>query len=63
MKIRVWVRTDKVGSKCEDVFEIDDEGLPGDKSKRDAAIEEQALEAVWGMSEWGWQEIEEENAK
>ena len=59
MKIRVYVKTDKGGSECEDTFEIDESELEGmTEEERDRHIEESARDVVWNMAEWGW-EIED----
>lgn len=52
MRIKVWVRTDKVGSKCEREIDIDE-----DDDISDASMEEIALQEVWSMAEWGWEKI------
>ncbi len=58
-KFRVWVATNKVGSKCEDTFEIPDEDLAGlVLGDRQDAIEEQAQEALTSMYDYGWEELD-----
>lgn len=59
MKINVYVSTGKVGSKCSAEFEIDDEELAdlSDEQKPEY-IEEQAREVMFGMIEWGFDEVE-----
>lgn len=47
MKIVVTVRTNKVGSKCERVIEVDD-----DTSEDD--LEDIAMVIMFEMIEWNW---------
>lgn len=49
-KIRVWVQTNKVGSRCETVFEVSD-----DEAEED--ITEQAKDHMFDMIEWDWREL------
>ena len=53
MKIRVWVSTNKVGSKCENVIEIDDADWA---EMSDEDKEELASETKNDMMEWNWEE-------
>jgi hypothetical protein len=41
-------------------FEIDDEDLPEDPQKREDAINDRALEALWesGVIDWSFAEVE-----
>jgi hypothetical protein len=50
-KFRVWVSTDKVGSKCEDTIEIDDEDL-ATMSEND--IDNQMFDHVLQMISWDY---------
>jgi hypothetical protein len=45
--IRVWVKTNKIGSRCEDEFEIDE-----DASEEE--IEEHAKEIMFNMIDWSF---------
>ncbi len=53
-KFRIFVATDRVGSKCEYVAEIDDEDL---EDMSDDEKDEVLLEALWdsGMVDWWWE--------
>jgi len=58
MKIRMYVRTNKVGSDVEDVFEIDDEELEGmDEKEREDYISEIVSDWKDNYMDWGWEEI------
>jgi hypothetical protein len=58
MKLKVWIATDKVGSKCERTVEVPDEELEGlDEQQRQEHFEEYAREEIWNMAEWGWKEM------
>lgn len=49
--VRVWVRTNKNGSECEDEFDVDRaewDGMTEDER------EEMARQVVWNMAEWGF---------
>lgn len=50
-KIRVWVATRKIGSKCETTFEIEDDATEDE-------ITEVAQEAMWDMIEWDWVDVD-----
>ena len=60
MKIRVRVRTNRVGSDNETTFEIDDDELKAikNKDKREQYISKLAQEAMFDLIEWNWEEIE-----
>lgn len=47
MKIKVYVQTNKIGSLCEDEFELDD-------NISESEIEDQARECMFNMIEWSW---------
>ncbi|WP_157895528.1 hypothetical protein [Rhizobium sp. LCM 4573] len=53
VRIKVWVRTDRVGSECSEVVEFD-------KKEWDSASDDEKESAlrdtVWNMAEWGWDE-------
>lgn len=49
-KIRAWIRTSKVGSKCEDVIEVP-EGIS------DNDLEELARDVAFNYMEWGYEDI------
>lgn len=62
MKLRVWVSTDKVGSKCSRVItvpEFDEDLEELDVHERREVFSKYALEAVWNMVEWGYEEVPE----
>jgi hypothetical protein len=60
MKLKVWIATDKVGSKCERIVEVPDEELEDmDDQQRQEYFEEYASEEIWNMAEWGWKEFEQ----
>lgn len=48
--IEVYVTTGKVGSRCVDTIELDDDCT-------DAEIEEYARDAMFEMIEWGYEEV------
>lgn len=54
-KFRVTVSTNKVGSKCEDTYEIDDEDIKG---MSDNDVEEELREAMFQMIEWNYERID-----
>lgn len=60
MKIRVRVRTNRVGSDNETTFEIDDDELKKtkNKDKREQYISKLAQEVMFDLIEWNWEEIE-----
>ena len=55
VKISVRVRTDKIGSECEEVVEFDRENWEAmSEEEREAELQE----TVWNMAEWNWSELE-----
>ena len=50
MKIRVWVSTNKINSKCVREIEIDDDTIDSD-------IEQIAEDTKNEMTEWNWEKI------
>lgn len=50
MKIKVSVATSKVGSKCEETLELDDDCT-------EEEIEECAKDAMFQMINWDWQKV------
>ena len=59
MKIKVFVSTNKVGSRCESEIEIDDSELEGyEGSEREEFITESCRDAMFEMIEWGYEEAE-----
>lgn len=52
MKIKVSVQTDKVGSKCEQEIELDDEDHLTDED-----LEEIAKDTMFEMIEWNWKRL------
>ena len=51
-RIRVSVETNKVGSRCETVIEVED-------TATEKQIEEDARDAMFNMIEWNFRELEE----
>lgn len=60
MKIRVRVRTNKVGSDSETSFKIDDDELKEIRNadEREQYISKLAQETMFDLIEWNWEEIE-----
>lgn len=60
MKIRVRVRTNKVGSDSETSFKIDGDELKEIRNadEREQYISKLAQEAMFDLIEWNWEEIE-----
>ena len=57
MEIKVWVCTNRVGSKCERNVQIDDEDFEGmDEQEKEIYIENYCQDELWDMIEWGWTE-------
>jgi hypothetical protein len=58
VKIEYYVRTDKIGSKCEDEVVVDKEEWEG---MSEAEKDEFILGHVWDRAEWGYdvQDIDE----
>jgi len=54
VKILVSVRTDKVGSECQDTVEFEraDWEVMSQEEREDAL-----REVVWNMAEWNWKEV------
>lgn len=50
-KFRVWVSTNRVGSKVEDTFEIEDPKATQED------IEVEAREIMYNMIEWSFEEV------
>lgn len=51
MRIRIWVETKKINSRCEKIIEIDDD-------LSDDEITEIAEEEMYSMMEWDWEELD-----
>jgi hypothetical protein len=59
MKVKAHIRTDKVGSKVEDIIEIPDEELEGySEADQTEIIDTYVMEWVWNHAEWGWSEVQ-----
>lgn len=59
MKVKVWVCTNKVGSKSERIIDVDvDDDMTSDE--RESSINEQVNEFILSgtLVEWGWKEVE-----
>lgn len=54
MKIKVWAKTDVVGSKTEDTIELP-EHLTEDE------INEEAHDYIFNFVEWGWERVSDED--
>ena len=60
MKIRVYVHTNKVGSKCEDTIEVPDDEIKGmDEKELNEYLESMARDVINNWMDWGWRIIEE----
>ncbi|WP_020474451.1 DUF7167 family protein [Zavarzinella formosa] len=60
MKLKVWIATDKVGSKCERIVDVPDEELEDmNEESRQEYFEECAREEIWNMAEFGWSIVNE----
>jgi hypothetical protein len=58
MRIKVYVRTDRVGSRVEREIEVPDDDLYGlEDHERAGVLEEHAKDVMFDMFEWGWDEI------
>lgn len=55
------VSTNKVGSDCEFMFEVDEASLPKGKQAREDYLDNEALQAMWesGQVEWSYRPAEE----
>jgi hypothetical protein len=51
MKIKVYVSTNKINSKCERIIEIEE------PRSSEEEIEQIARETMFEMIEWNWEEI------
>lgn len=59
-KFIAYVHTNRVGSTCEDDFEIPDEELEGlNEAERESLISDYARDAIANLYEWGWKSAEE----
>lgn len=60
MKIKVNVSTGYVGSRNEDIIEIDDEDLIGmTEEDKEKYIDEKAFEYICEMMiDWGWRKVD-----
>ncbi|NIA16075.1 MAG: hypothetical protein GWP08_18600 [Nitrospiraceae bacterium] len=55
MKLIAWIRTNRIGSKCEDKVDIEDDELDDlGESQAEAVLDGIACEAIWNVAEWGW---------
>ena len=54
-KIRVWICTNKVGSKCEDVVEYSDEEW---EEMHESEREQELQSVVWNVAEWGYEVVD-----
>lgn len=55
VKVKVWISTNKVGSKCEDTIEIDREEW---ESMTDDEKDDACQDAAFNHLDWGWKVIE-----
>jgi len=59
MKFRVYARTNKVGSECEDEFEVDDSELEGmTDAEIEAHVESIAQDVAFNSIDWGFNRID-----
>lgn len=56
VKVRVFVQTNRVGSKCEEVIEFDREDW---ESMSESERTECCMDVMWNMAEWGFQADED----
>jgi catalase len=54
VKIRVHISTNKVGSECEDYFEVERDVW---ESMTEEEKEEICQQAAFNYLEWGWEEV------
>jgi len=62
MKVKVYVATNRIGSKVEEVIDVPDEDLDGlTDAERAQLVNEYAQAEVFdsGMFEWGWEPVAE----
>ena len=58
MRIKIWVSTNKVGSKCEKIISIpDDEWEDWRDNGHEQERDEFLLEQMNDMIEWNWEEV------
>ena len=50
MRVKVWIETDKVGSRCEEVIEVDDDAS-------DDTVEEHARETAYQFVSWSYERL------
>ena len=55
-RIEVYVSTGKVGSRCSEVIEVEDD-------MSDDEIDEQAKDAMFNLIEWSWRDADETKTK
>lgn len=61
-RFKVSVSTNKVGSRCEREFEVDDEDLEDlNEQEHDALVDEYARDVMFDMIDWGWDRVEDES--
>lgn len=59
IRVKVWIETDKVGSKCIDYLEYDEEEW---ESMSERERDEDCREVAFQMGEWGYQ-VEENDCE
>lgn len=57
MKLRIWVCTDRVGSKVERTIDVDPDDWKGDAREHDAYVWDEIQNT--SMIEWGYEEVDD----
>ena len=59
MKMKIKVRTSKVGSEVSKIVEIPDEDMVGmSKYEKESYLTDYARDELNSLMEWGWEEVE-----
>lgn len=56
MKIRVWVKTDAIGSKVERIIDVEE-------TDDDDGLEELAKDEMFQLIEWSWERVPSEKVR
>jgi len=60
MRLKVYVRTNRVGSECEDIITVEPIEVKGmNQEARELYFDQLTLEHVQNTCEWGWQILED----
>ena len=54
-RVRVWIRTDKVGSECDDIIDV-----PGAELEDEDEFEKEVQEIVFQWIDWGFEILKDE---